>query len=1135
MIQLLAVVLYGCGTGAAQSTYKVINGQAIEENGRLIAKNKVVVDFPFAPPAEVVTVRGRTGKSKAWTSSAYTSIGIEYLDRDGKPITGADGKARTVFYLSAKDHNKRFPDAQIACHWPGAYYIRPNVSRLDAATQKKLAAQWSALPAASEHEFRLEFHRAGEAFQVWFDGQFMDEIAAPPAIGGFRIALAPGASLSEVSAHHSTSDALLTLPIAEYSGALAIPDAQIVFDSKDNLPATFQKLDGAPASGVSLNGAGRLLGIGAGELQSLYWGRHASDNLPGQVMFSVPMATYDRAEVLCALEDDTSKPNTLTLRVTRYANSRGNAMADTIVTVPRTAAESTPHARRVGSVSYGPAGARRTAPLWLISVPIKNGLIQDLLYDDTRRGSHIATHKYLDVELQGGGRGNVEIADAFPPPLRAINRSRAVQSASCGAMVFGVALHQSPAQMQVRSNPAAQAFYASDKPQFDATVEAAQAGEYSVRWEYADVDGKIAGSGTKSVKLDAGKTSTLSAPVAVGVGWYAARFRLSNGNDELIDYRTSFVMLPPDTRRAGLESPFYGWTFGANHGSQPTLEEMGPLFKRLGMRRVELAGDMTEKESLPRYGFTDSTIPWTSKFYGELYAGKTDLAGAIAQHEAFIRAQLEKAPSMDRMLVFHESGSTTGAFPTELIGITPPPLKPDVAERMQFKINYLTALAKMVRAKFPQIKLQYGNDGNSLRLVGELLRAKLPREYIDTISSEDLGQTIAPERTMLGGTQDGFYLRELARKMDYGDVPVTACTEWIGRMTEKLGLCTQAEWKVRDGLLALAYGYDTISIAGLNDASDGYYYSIWANGGLTTRWPLLAPKPAYAAIATLTQVLDRAQYQRFVPTGSTVLYVQEFKRGDEWVYALWTPRGERELTLQFPDNTPRSLVDLYGRETAANGARVLLKANTAPQYLVSKTQLASVAAGASTFPQDKAKVPAKPQQVIAMESAASLAIVPDAGTARQGEGWARHLSGPADLREVDDAEMGKCLEVELKPVGELRLGDVEYVTLRFSQPIPVTTQNAGIWIKGNGSWGEVDLTGARLPWKGNGNLDTRWRGDLTTNFDGWNFLAFPGGKRPDKPMSLTGLRLTLPRETLVGPEMTAVPTLKIRLKRVVLF
>src|SRR5690606_19352014 len=109
------------------------------------------------------------------------------------------------------------------------------------------------------------------------------------------------------------------------------------------------------------------------------------------------------------------------------------------------------------------------------------------------------------------------------------------------------------------------------------------------------------------------------------------------------------------------------------------------------------------------------------------------------------------------------------------------------------------------------------------------------------------------------------------------------------------------------------------SIGGINDAGDGYYYSIWGSGGLTNRYPGMEPKPSYAAVATLTQVLDRAKFVRFVSTGSTVTYLQEYRRGNDWVYVAWTPRGERDMTLKFEKSGEYTLIDLYGREKKLKG------------------------------------------------------------------------------------------------------------------------------------------------------------------------------------------------------------------------
>lgn len=1176
----LVAVTSLAGAQVTPPAYEIKSGQISQVDGWLSAQTRSVLEIPVTANANRVTLSGRLGKQKS-------AITIAFQDDAGKPVTNADGKAMPALTLSASDlklHNDPavYPDAFIQLPFPMRYFVRPNLKYYKPDQLKKIVENWEALPAASQHVFTIELRRDSEgASQLWFDGNLMQEYSPAP-FSKLRVALEKDAALRDFSIEQSPPSPRITLPIARYPRAGAMTGAKLEIDPQATLPSGL-KLDSGPCQSIAVGGLSQFDGMVSSDLQSYYWRRTAADALPEQRMFTVPLATYSHAYILAASENDPAKVNAFTLRVTRYGRSRGNAVADTIVRLPADAATNSADAQRVGTVSYG--GKR--APLWLLKVPIKSGIIQDILHDDTRKSDVMGTYKYLDVELMDP-LYNVEKADAFPPAHERISRAYVPTSPSYSGYdyygswpppqtssvhVFGMALEQSPAQMTVRSNIGHQVFYASDKPQFNADIIAQKAGDYSLQWDYVDIAGKSIKTEKKTIKLEAGAQGTLAAPVTEGVGWYAARFRLHNGNEELIDYRTSFVMLPPDTRKAGLESPFYGWWFGDNHGSPARLEEVGPLLQRLGIRRAGLPNDMPESLTLPRYGFTNSTVSFAYTGGGKamsLYRdGKATLEEAVAMHEAHIRQHLELWPSIDRMLVFHESGSRGAPFPSELWGEPATNFKhiedvnsPDALLRQggvetpamtsaraeweknwPKRIEYLQAMAKMVRTKFPQLKMQYGNDGNSMGILGELFRQKFPREYIDTIASEDLGQTMSPERDVLGSTQDGWYVRELARKMGYDDVPVTATTEWIGRMTERLGRQKQAEWKVRDSLLALAYGYDTISIGGLNDAGDGYYYSIWANGGLNERYPAMAPKPAYAAIATLTRVLDRAKYQRFIPTGSTVTYLQEFQRGNEWVYVMWTPRGEREVTLAFPNAASRTLTDLYGRESKLNGANVKLIANPAAQYLVSATRLTTGALGAVSSPEDKANVPEKPQQEITFDSLKVINIVSDksleTGTAKADQG--KLIEGDFDVREVDDPEMGKCIEIELKPGRAPRLGEHEYAILKLAAPVTTTAKNAGVWIKGNGSWGNVDILKNHWgPWADNGNLHVRWPGDASLNFEGWNFINYPYYEWTHTTgvyatTVVSGLRITFPRDTLVGTERVPVTNRKVRIKGLVLY
>src|SRR5690606_29953628 len=121
--------------------------------------------------------------------------------------------------------------------------------------------------------------------------------------------------------------------------------------------------------------------------------------------------------------------------------------------------EALPDTEQVGYVSY----RNKKVPLWLVKVPIRNGLIQDLIYDDTRKDWTITTSRYLDVELLDPLLG-VEESTVFPPPMEPIQRQwRAVEAKprvdfylkrqpllTSGVHIFGIELVKSPATMQVK-------------------------------------------------------------------------------------------------------------------------------------------------------------------------------------------------------------------------------------------------------------------------------------------------------------------------------------------------------------------------------------------------------------------------------------------------------------------------------------------------------------------------------------------------------------------------------------------------------------------------------------------------------------------------------------------------------------
>lgn len=1211
----LSVSMLGLVQAATLPTDFSVLGGAEEPGGWLVAGEEGISLSGAFSATSTMVFKGRTGKG---------GIAIGLVNGAGKtaPILSLQATDRKIPLMRGYSvlGDATYADNDLTLTWQGAgrgatrYSVRPNPWLYKPDEQEKRKATWASQPGASQHEFTLELKPASaNSFGVWLEGQYLNDLPMPEDLenyGTYQIKLTNGAAVHSLQLKAVPESSTLALPVCLHSRVqgmvnMRIPgsflpnpvteavdlrgmvNAQIQFDKGAPLPVDFKSLAGTPAKGIAVGGLGKIEGCNYVDLQSLFWTRNALDNLPEQRIFSVPLATFDEAEILCALDDDPRLANTFTLRLTRYGRTRGEAMADMIVTVPRQGGDK--NASRVGSVTYGPEGARKTVALWLIKVPIKTGVIYDLIHKDKTKSREMPTSRTLDVELLDPLQ-NVDEAQAFPPSLAPLGRQWAPVgreptsndfyeldspiSPVSGVTVFGLLLKESPAAMDLTTNIGVQAFYASDNPEFIATIQAREAGGYTVAWEFADVDGKILQTGTRPAEIKAGEEGKVSIPVQVPNGWYAARVALRDKVGKThVENQTSFVMLPPDTRKAGFESPFYGWWFGPAHNADARLEEIGPLFQRMGIRRVGL--DETMPESLTaKYGITESHIAWNAsngpkQALDSFRDGKQSLPDALAVLEKTISAHLEKWPHLDRMLVFHESGPKGAPFPSELWGEpakgtgvagentpeallqrennNPQAAAPQTKEQQEYakhwprRMEYLKAMATMVREKFPGLKLQFGNDGDSLQTMGEVFRQKFPKELMNTIAVEDLGQTFPPEYVRVGGLHSAWFLRELARKTGYGDVPVTATTEWIGRMVERLGLRQQAEWKARDGLLALAYGFDTISIAGLNDSGTGYYFSGWGNGGVCGRYPILAPRPAYAAIATLTQVFDQAKFQRFVPTSSTVTYVQEFRRGDEWVYAIWTPRGTREVSLAFPDDQSRSLIDLYGRETKASGKTIPLMASTAPRYVVSPTELSTATPGASAFPGSEA--PAKPETVIPLDSLDVIAIVSDKkienDSKKQPENIPQKREGNFILKEVEDPEMGKCLELELLPQNPLRWTmEHEYVVLRLKISVPTTAKNAGVWVKGNGSWGTVNILKSQQhgPWATTNNRHFNWRALAAMNFDGWNFIRYPETDwlRENKNEVL-GLVIDMPRNAVVGTEMTPVKSLKIRLKSIVLY
>ena len=78
-------------------------------------------------------------------------------------------------------------------------------------------------------------------------------------------------------------------------------------------------------------------------------------------------------------------------------------------------------------------------------------------------------------------------------------------------------------------------------------------------------------------------------------GYYSVSYAvLGSDGKAVITHPASFVLLPPDTRQAGYESPYYIWNFCGAHGTPRELDDWGDMLLRLGVRRTLLPDNLGE-------------------------------------------------------------------------------------------------------------------------------------------------------------------------------------------------------------------------------------------------------------------------------------------------------------------------------------------------------------------------------------------------------------------------------------------------------------------------------------------------------------------------------------------------------------
>lgn len=883
------------------------------------------------------------------------------------------------------------------------------------------------------------------------------------------------------------------------------------------------KLDPADCCGAKLSDDGRVyLDISEhkehsdpGQETDHYLSRDGFDGFRDSFVWTVPAKCWAKAKVVAGINPAAAESNSVpvvTVRIARnsfagYGNAAATGRID-LVKSPR---------RKVGAAKVG----GKAVDLYEYETFISVGDIQDRLY-----------LKYGHAPLGKKPMLHAEVVGPLGRPGILWDKSQKPDwKAKSSALVFGFELVESPCEMELLQSQPGLIFGDDEERATTVRLKANVAGNYVINATIGDWWGKTVREFSVPVSLAAGEEKCVPIDLKMAEeGWYSLDLRLAGKGTEIV-HHASFADMGRDTRKAGYESPFSFWWYGSYHGSTNDMNIWGPILKKMGIRRITVGDGSQTEATMKKYGITLSQIP----FNIPLAMSQKPLAQKVTEYEAWLRKLLEDFPSVERRaLVFHES--YCGGDARYLFGLPYRQLPESAFAEAKKRYELGTALCRMIREKFPDIKIQLGNSSTSYDIMDMMFRLKFPAELFDYLGSETVARFTMPDIPSANSAPNSlWYLNRVADYYGYRQ-RANICYEWASHLPRELGPYDSVAWALRDKLLGFANGGTMVPLGGATP-DDSYYNSDYGGIGSVDRYPYLYPTRGYVAAGVLTKELDLATFSRKVETGSQSVTALEFKRKNgECVYALWLPRGLAELKAVGAE--ARRIV----RADAKRLERLLI--SPLPIFATYSKAVESFEIVARETP--GAVKPENFELADALESASSVSSVNLEGRPEANYFTEKKYKVPGRFTVKDG---GGCVLIERDPSGPAPaklVPEFGYFELKNPVALKGEKQTLSVEVDGNSSWAEImfvveDAEGKRhyptgIAYEGDGKAWSR------VNFDGWGTMQIPFGKksrvrssevvpggdhwRCDRrgrqnsdvvyPVKIIGFGLLMPRDTLTG-------------------
>ena len=1000
---------------------------------------------------------------------------------------------------------------------------------LQAVTERSLAwseemratieAQMTAAPKLEGMTCTLRLQVTKEKYAAWLNGRFIGQFAVRPGVdpsGTVNITLYYGAELLSLrtTPYQESNASFETLDLAGFTNASALVDGQPLAKKPvapcdqpvnlDGVTFRFPAPDDRGNDHLDLSPSWSRFGALSGYIAAnfgAFGGRWISANKidPSRFCMYVPYGQYKALHLIAAF--DGGKDRVPVVSAQFYRPDAGHPMNFS------------------GSV---PAFTAKSGGVKAFPVTLANGksghLFHVIIPIDPDKMAWFSDLPRVGLELTKA----VQPYRGYPDPLEYSWHAAGLPS---GVQIYAATLEKAKVDVDPQPDAVAHVWTAPAQPGYTINLRnnTGKATTAKLTITTTSYDGVGINREKRTVALP---TANVLVPVHVKLqpakyGLHYLQVTCATGKDTTT-YTRNFAYLHPDTRERGDwaegKGPIIGfWTFGGGHDT-PDLKTELTVMAQLGAETTlaSFKGASPDViELATRLKFTSRPAFDRGVIYVDSFAfddAKYDRKNPEATKQYLLaelrKRKIEKDPlTVPEYLPFFPEPQigrlSSGIFPHHYNGGEYTYSKED-ADYFQDRLNLFLIGARAVRQEWPEVKilLPYGDPMYTAQFLEKSPEARelidgtaLDLPLFERLPEQQIGQVVLNRlypifQDIKKYKKNPYFVMIEGPAISSADVDTTP--------EEHANNCTR-------NMLGL-FGYGVYNHESANQPFDcaNYWGENHYGGGLCTRLPKIMPKIAYVSSATMTRHLNRCNFVKYVPTGSTSAYCQQYKhyKDGHQVNVLWTIRGKRQVNVKVAPGAALEVYDVNDNPTVLkekNGMVAFTIAQT-PVYLEGLSGDATIILGESNH-SDAAPAKGAVKLLNLGDGSWTLAAKHDQqyeDTNRlQIERFLGNMS--AQTVAVPKPQGGQALAVHLGTQDIDRRVMPYYTTFEPKMPvvIPGKASHLGLWVKAASDWGRVvyslrDAKGER--WLSVGTKED-WNSDdmrcwSAFCFDGWRYLRF---------------------------------------------